>query len=100
MTLKTREYLKLAEDYRDYPITVNEETDRINLLTEENQVLFEQITLLRAHVDYLMSEYGTKTEEATHKIAYFDRLERECETVTQEKDTLVQSNTYLESRIH
>jgi hypothetical protein len=35
-------------------------------------VLFEQITLLRAHTDHVLNEYGSKIEEATTKIARYN----------------------------
>lgn len=76
LTLKQREYLKLVSDKKDYPQIGQEGNDqeRIHLLTEENHILFEQVTLLRAHTDHLMLEYGSKTEEAATKINRFDQL--------------------------
>ena len=100
VTFKTREYLKLAEDMRQYSSverpSQTEDKERINLLTEENQVLFEQITLLRSHADHLMLEYSSKTEEATTKIAQYDKLESEFAFTCQERDQLVSANNYLE----
>lgn len=67
--------MKLINDYKDLPQFGNgeqEDNQRIKLLTEENQVLFEQITLLRAHTDHILNEYGSKTEEATIKINRYD----------------------------
>lgn len=43
---------------------VKELRERIHLLTEENQVLFEQITLLRSHYDKYNEECGLKLQEA------------------------------------
>lgn len=72
LEVQQREYLKLVEDTRDNadilymrsqpgapglppsPDQVDETRElkeRIHLLTEENQALFEQVTLLRAHFD-------------------------------------------------
>jgi phosphoglycerate-specific signal transduction histidine kinase len=90
LTLKTREYLKLTEDMREYSAIerplCNDDRDRINLLTEENQVLFEQITLLRSHADHLIMEYSSKTEEATTKISQYDKLESDFGFTCQERD--------------
>lgn len=38
--------------------------ERIHLLTEENHILFEQVTLLRAHHDQFSKECGEKIQEA------------------------------------
>ena len=67
LTQKTKEYLKYINDHKDLPQSVGDDEayQRKQLLTEENQVLFEQITLLRAHTDHLISEYQVKTEAAT-----------------------------------
>lgn len=56
------------------------------MLTEENQVLFEQVTLLRAHTEYVLNEYGSKTEEAETKISRYDQLEADYETVLHDKN--------------
>lgn len=41
--------------------------DRVHLLTEENHVLFEQITLLRSHYDKYNEEITVKMQEADYK---------------------------------
>lgn len=46
--------------------------ERIHLLTEENHILFEQVTLLRAHHDQFSKECADKINEAQNKIASFD----------------------------
>lgn len=70
LEVKQREYLRLIEETRanvtvleqlgaDDPAQVGKDGDngyqnskeRIHLLTEENHILFEQVTLLRAHHD-------------------------------------------------
>ena len=81
LTLKQREYLKLVNDCKQHPNIGQEGNDpeRIHLLTEENHILFQQITLLRAHTDHLMLEYGSKTEEAASKITRFDQLQSHCD---------------------
>lgn len=67
----------MVNDRKDHPNIGSEGNDpeRLQLLTEENHILFQQITLLRAHTDHLMLEYGSKTEEAATKISRFDQLQ-------------------------
>jgi hypothetical protein len=47
---------------------------RVHLLTEENHVLFEQITLLRSHYDKYNEEVATKITDADTKAASYDYL--------------------------
>ena len=46
--------------------------DRVHLLTEENHVLFEQITLLRSHYDKYNEEITAKMQEAEFKSQAYD----------------------------
>ena len=48
--------------------------ERIHLLSEENQALFEQVTLLRAHFDTFNRECQQQIEEAAAKSGAFDML--------------------------
>lgn len=48
--------------------------DRVHLLTEENHVLFEQITLLRSHYDKYNEEINVKMQEAEYKSQAYDIL--------------------------
>ena len=84
-------------DRKDFPSLGQDGSDheRIQLLTEENHILFEQITLLRAHTDHLMIEYGSKTEEAVNKIGRFDQLQLQYDTLSQEMENAIVANTYL-----
>ena len=76
-----------------------EDFQRVQLLTEENQVLFEQITLLRAHTDHVLSEYGSKTEEATFKISKYNQLESDYEQTRHERDEALSAVEYLEAKL-
>jgi hypothetical protein len=58
---------------------VSELKQRIHLLTEENQILFEQITLLRTHYDKFNNELGEKLQDADYKTSAFDLLKSEFE---------------------
>jgi hypothetical protein len=66
LEVKQREYLRLIEETRnnmttleqlgaENPVDSNDRDqtarERVHLLTEENHILFEQVTLLRAHHD-------------------------------------------------
>lgn len=48
--------------------------ERIHLLTEENHILFEQVTLLRVHHDAITKECSEKLTEANAKIQKFDNV--------------------------
>ena len=96
LEVKQREYLRLIEETRanataleqlgaEEPANVNDgggedskdsgnSRERIHLLTEENHILFEQVTLLRAHHDQFSKECAEKMSEAQAKIASFDQL--------------------------
>lgn len=85
LEVQQREYLKLVEETRDNADLlamrtgslkqgnesgvdeVKELRERVHLLTEENQVLFEQITLLRSHYDKYNEECGQKMQDADYK---------------------------------
>lgn len=50
---------------------------RVHLLTEENHVLFEQITLLRSHYDKYNEEVAHKITDAEAKSQSYDYLHKE-----------------------
>ena len=50
---------------------------RVHLLTEENHVLFEQITLLRTHYDKYNEEVASKITDAETKSQAYDFLQKE-----------------------
>ena len=82
LDVKQREYLKLVEETRDNVEILDQIRDgslggnkndddqenslkeRIHLLTEENHILFQQVTLLRAHHDQFSKECADKISEA------------------------------------
>jgi hypothetical protein len=43
------------------------------LLSEENQILFEQVNSLKMHFESFNEEYGAKVQEADEKISAFDK---------------------------
>lgn len=87
----------MVTDRKDYPGIGQDgnDSERLQLLTEENHILFQQITLLRAHTDHLMLEYGSKTEEAATKVNRFDQLQNHCDAQSQELELAASSNAYL-----
>ena len=80
LEIKQREYLRLIEETRTNQTALEElgaeepsntggpdesnARERIHLLTEENHILFEQVTLLRAHHDQFSKECAEKIQEA------------------------------------
>lgn len=77
----------------------NNSRERIHLLTEENHILFEQVTLLRAHHDQFSMECAEKMNEAQAKIASFDQVQGNLELTTRERDELLKANAFLETKL-
>ena len=73
--------------------------ERIHLLTEENHILFEQVTLLRAHHDQFSKECAEKMSEAQDKISNFDQMFGNLELTTRERDELLKANSFLETKL-
>lgn len=48
--------------------------ERVHLLTEENHILFEQVTLLRVHHDAFTKECSEKMSESVQKINQYDNI--------------------------
>ena len=73
--------------------------ERVHLLTEENQVLFEQITLLRSHYDKFNEDCSNKLSEADQKSQAYDTLHAEYEIILHERDDLYKANSFLEKKL-
>ena len=115
LEVKQREYLKLIEETRGNALAMEhlgaeepEKSDgidkdnskeRIHLLTEENHILFEQVTLLRAHHDQFSKECADKMSEAQTKIASFDQVRSELDLAVRERDELLKANAFLETKL-
>ena len=69
------------------------------MLTEENHILFEQVTLLRAHHDQFSKECAEKMSEAQAKISSFDQLQAEFDLTVRERDEILKANAFLESKL-
>ena len=58
--------------------------DRLNLLSEENQVLFEQVESYRVQFDALGKSYEERMKEMSDKIGRFDEMQQEAESAMQQ----------------
>lgn len=85
LQIKQREYQKLIQETRKNVALLDEDIgsdqhqeenknlkERYNLLSEENHILFEQVTLLRAHHDQFNKETTEKLADAEAKASRFD----------------------------
>lgn len=66
------------------------------LLSEENQILFEQVSMLKKHFDEFNDNYSSKVAEADDKIAAFDRLH---EQLLSQIDDSEKARSYLEAQL-
>jgi hypothetical protein len=73
--------------------------ERVHLLTEENHILFEQVTLLRAHHDQFSKECAEKMTEAQGKISSYDKLKLDFDLTVRERDELIKANSFLETKL-
>jgi len=114
LEVQQREHLKLVEETRDNADLLamrtgslksagEEDTrelrNRVHLLTEENHVLFEQITLLRSHYDKYNEEVAARIAEADAKSQAYDFLNKEFEVLAVERDQLLQAKVFLEGKV-
>lgn len=86
LDLKVWEYAKLvSETIKNSNVLENYELERHELdkwnalLSEENQILFEQVSMPKAHFDTFNQDYSSKVHEADEKIAAFDKLHTQHE---------------------
>ena len=73
--------------------------DRLHLLTEENHILFQQVTVLRAHHDQFSLECTEKMKEAHDKISSYDKLKLDHDVTVHERDELIRANSFLETKL-
>ena len=73
--------------------------DRLHLLTEENHILFQQVTVLRAHHDQFSTECAEKMNEAQGKISSYDKLKVDYDVTVHERDELIRANSFLETKL-
>jgi chromosome segregation ATPase len=115
-----RELLRIVEENRDHADVVrankgsdgdNDEAgvasrdeimelkNRAHLLTEENQALFQQISVFRAHYDEFNKAHETKVTEANKKIAQFNKLTNDLQSVILQRDNLNKTNQFLDKKL-
>lgn len=106
LELKIREYSKLiakiisnSDILTNYQEERQELQERCNLLTEENQMLLEQVTLLKSHYDTFNKDYSEKVDDAERKITVYDSLNFKYEKVCKSIMEYEKNNKFLESKI-
>ena len=84
LEVQMREYSKLVADtLKNSEVLSNFELEKSQLdkrnaiLSEENQILLEQVSMLKSHFEEFNHDYGSKVQEADEKIAAFDELHRQ-----------------------
>ena len=78
---------------------IRELRERVHLLTEENHVLFEQITLLRSHYDKYNEEVTGKMQEADYKSQAYDMVHTDLQKLQQDRDELQRANIFLDKKL-
>ncbi|CAI2363006.1 unnamed protein product [Moneuplotes crassus] len=106
LELKIREYSKLvaktiqnSDILTDFQVEKKEMDERLYLLTEENQMLLEQVTLLKQHYDTFNNDYSQKVEDAERKIASYDQLNSQYKKAYTELVEVQKSNQFLDNKI-
>lgn len=106
LELKIREYSKLvaktiqnSDILNDFQIEKAELDERCYLLTEENQMLLEQVTLLKQHYDTFNKDYVDKVEDAERKIVSYDSLNAQFEKTHKELLDFQKNNQFLETKV-
>lgn len=106
LELKIRDYSKLvAKTIENSDILTNyheeraEMEERCHLLTEENQMLLEQVTLLKQHYDTFNKDYSEKVDDAERKISSYDSLSNQHQKVCRDLADFQKNNQFLESKL-
>jgi chromosome segregation ATPase len=106
LELKIREYSKLvsrtienSDILIDFQVEKAEMDERLHLLTEENQMLLEQVTLLKQHYDTFNNDYVEKVEDAEKKISSYDSLNEQFHSVYKDLVEHQKNNQFLETKV-
>lgn len=83
----------------DFNQKIMELQNKNHLLSEENQILFQQIDVLRAHYDQFNKDHADRTEEANKKISKFERVKDDLQIATQQKDNFARTTAYLDQKL-
>jgi hypothetical protein len=71
----------------------------VHLLSEENQALFEHVTLLRAHFDGFNKTCGETLEDAKAKSQAFDLVHGQVDRLLDERDRLLADKLEADRRL-
>lgn len=106
LDLKTREFAKLVSEtiknsnvLENYEFERHELDKRNALLSEENQILFDQVNMLKAHFDTFNQDYSFKVQDADQKIAAFDKLHDQHEELLHQHEQASRQKSYLEIKL-
>ena len=104
LSIKNRELLKITKERAEHAADPNIDNEagedvsknatdqwmelkqRAHLLSEENEVLFQQITVLRSHYDEFNKENAEKTDDANKKINMFTQIQAELKLTNEHRD--------------
>jgi chromosome segregation ATPase len=73
--------------------------ERLHLLTEENQMILEQVTLLKQHYDTFNTDYSQKVDDAERKISTYDSLNDKFQKTYHDLVEYQKNNHFLENKI-
>jgi len=62
-------------------------------------VLFQQISVLRAHYDEFNKAHEAKVTEANKKIGQFNKLTNDLQSVILQRDNLNKTNQFLDKKL-
>lgn len=87
------------ESYQNQIDEIMELKNRAHLLTEENQVLFQQNSVLRSHYDQFNKNHAEKLEEANKKIQLYSKLDQELQGCISQRDNYMKTCKFLENKL-
>jgi len=73
--------------------------ERQHLLTEENQMLLEQVTLLKQHYDTFNKDYSDKVDDAEMKISSYDSLSLKFQKTYKDLVDYQKNNQFIENKL-
>lgn len=83
----------------DFQIEKAEMDERQHLLTEENQMLLEQVTLLKQHYDTFNKDYSDKVDDAEMKISSYDSLSLKFQKTYKDLVDYQKNNQFIENKL-
>ena len=102
LEVKMREFAKLVSDtIKNSDVMQNFEEQRMEmdkrnaLLSEENQILFEQVQMLKSHYE----DFTGKGQEAQEKVLAFDQLHQDHQELLHQFQELLRQKEFTESQL-